>query len=76
MMRLRSDLLPALQQAAAGDLKIDRLDFDSRTALGVVMAAGGYPADYESGDVITGLDKNLEDTKVFHAGTKIHDEAV
>ena len=76
LMRLQSDLLPALQQAAAGDLKIDSLDFDSRTALGVVMAAGGYPAHYESGDVITGLDKNLEDTKVFHAGTKIHDAAV
>ena len=76
LMRLQSDLLPALQQAAAGDLKIDSLDFDSRTALGVVMTAGGYPAHYESGDVITGLDKNLEDTKVFHAGTKIHDAAV
>lgn len=76
MMRLQSDLLPALQQAAAGKLQTDSLRFDSRVALGVVMAAGGYPADYESGDVITGLDKNLEDTKVFHAGTKLQDEAV
>ena len=76
MMRLQSDLLPALQQAAAGKLEIDSLRFDTRVALGVVMAAGGYPADYESGDVITGLDKNLEDTKVFHAGTKRQDEAV
>ena len=69
MMRLQSDLLPALQQAAAGKLETDSLRFDSRVALGVVMAAGGYPADYESGDAITGLDKELEDTKVFHAGT-------
>jgi len=76
MMRLQSDLLPALQQAAAGKLETDSLRFDSRVALGVVMAAGGYPADYESGDAITGLDKELEDTKVFHAGTKLQDEAV
>ena len=77
LMRLQSDLLPALQQAAAGKLEIDALNFDSRVALGVVMAAGGYPASYDSGDEITGLDKNLEDTKVFHAGTQIvNDEVV
>lgn len=76
MMRLRSDLLPALQQAASGELMIEALNFDPRLALGVVMAAGGYPAAYDSGETITGLDKNLEDTKVFHAGTKIQDEQV
>ena len=76
MMRLQSDLLPALQQAAAGKLETDSLSFDSRVALGVVMAAGGYPANYETGNAITGLDKELEDTKVFHAGTKLQDEAV
>ena len=76
MMRLRSDLLPALQQAAAGALQTDSLAFDPRTALGVVMAAGGYPSSYETGDLITGLDKNLEDTKVFHAGTRKENDAV
>lgn len=76
MMRLQSDLLPALQQAAAGNLELDALDFDSRMALGVVMAAGGYPQSYENGDAISGLDKNLEDTKVFHAGTKCEGDAV
>ena len=76
MMRLRSDLLPALQQAAAGSLQTDSLAFDPRTALGVVMAAGGYPSSYETGDPITGLDKNLEDTKVFHAGTRQENDAV
>ena len=76
MMRLRSDLLPALQQAAAGSLQTDSLAFDPRTALGVVMAAGGYPSSYETGDPITGLDKNLEDTKVFHAGTRKENDAV
>ena len=76
MMRLRSDLLPALQQAAAGALQTDSLAFDPRTALGVVMAAGGYPSTYETGDPITGLGKNLEDTKVFHAGTRKENDAV
>ncbi len=76
MMRLRSDLLPALQQAAAGSLQTNSLAFDPRIALGVVMAAGGYPSIYETGDPITGLDKNLEDTKVFHAGTRKENDAV
>ena len=76
MMRLRSDLLPALQQAAAGSLQTDSLAFDPRTALGVVMAAGGYPSSYGTGDPITGLDKNLEDTKVFHAGTRKENDTV
>ena len=40
------------------------------------MAAGGYPSSYETGDPITGLDKNLEDTKVFHAGTRKENDAV
>ena len=69
MMRLQATLLPALQQAAQGQLDTDKLIFDSRVALGVVMAAGGYPSDYAQGDKISGLDKDLEDTKVFHAGT-------
>jgi phosphoribosylamine--glycine ligase len=70
MMRLQSDLLLACQAAVAGKLDDVQLQFDPRVALGVVMAAGGYPGSYESGDVITGLDKELADTKVFHAGTR------
>ncbi len=70
MMRLQSDLLQACQAAVAGTLTDVQLQFDPRVALGVVMAAGGYPEQYESGNVITGLDKNLADTKVFHAGTR------
>jgi len=70
MMRLQSDLLDACQAAVAGTLADLQLQFDPRVALGVVMAAGGYPGQYEGGDVITGLDKNLADTKVFHAGTR------
>ena len=73
MMRLQSDLLAACQAAVDGTLADVQLDFDSRTALGVVMAAGGYPQSYDKGDVISGLEKELLDTKVFHAGTALAD---
>lgn len=76
MMRLRADLLPCLKSAVAGTLTDAPLDFDPRMALGVVMAAGGYPGEYAGGDEITGLDKDLLDTKVFHAGTKASDGKV
>jgi phosphoribosylamine--glycine ligase len=71
MMRLQSDLLEACQTALSGGLADYQLRFDDRTALGVVMAAGGYPGSYDKGDVISGLDKDLVDTKVFHAGTAL-----
>lgn len=76
MMRLKSDLLAVCQQALAGELAGVELEFDERIALGVVMAAGGYPQDYAKGDVISGLDKELVDTKVFHAGTRLVDGEV
>jgi phosphoribosylamine--glycine ligase len=76
MMRLRADLLQCLMSAVAGTLTDAVLDFDPRMALGVVMAAGGYPGDYAGGDEITGLDKDLLDTKVFHAGTRDADGKV
>ena len=71
MMRLQSDLLQACQAAVAGRLAESQLHFDPRVALGVVMAAGGYPQQYDRGDVISGLDKELADTKIFHAGTRM-----
>lgn len=71
MMRLQSDLLAVCQAALAGDLENLTLDFDDRTALGVVMAAGGYPVSYDKGDVIGGLDDEIPGTKVFHAGTSL-----
>ena len=73
MMRLQSDLLEICHRAIAGELQGLQLQFDPRVALGVVVAAGGYPEGYNKGDVITGLDKELADTKVFHAGTAIDD---
>ena len=69
MMRLKTDLLDLLN--AALDKKLDKMttEWDSRTALGVVLAAGGYPDAYKKGDIISGLSDETEDTKIFHAGT-------
>ncbi len=78
LMRLRSDLVALCNRALDGDLAGVRLEWDQRAALGVVMAAGGYPGSYGKGDVITGLDAvGGDDVKVFHAGTRIaHGEIV
>ena len=70
LMRLRSDLAMLCQRALAGDLAGIELEWDPRPALGVVVAAGGYPLDYKKGDVITGLGDEIPDAKVFHAGTR------
>jgi phosphoribosylamine--glycine ligase len=75
MMRLKSDLSELC--LAALDKKLDQVkaDWDTRAALGVVLAAGGYPEDYNKGDVIDGLDQvNAPDLKVFHAGTALNDQ--
>lgn len=73
MMRLQSDLVELVQ--ASFDKRLDQIDakFDSRAAVGVVLAAGGYPASYAKGDVISGIAKATNDAKVFHAGTKVVD---
>lgn len=69
MMRLKSDFLTLVEHAIAGAL--DRIDaeWDRRAALGVVMAAGGYPDSPLKGDEITGLPVSSADARVFHAGT-------
>ena len=69
MMRLKSDLVELCN--AALDKKLDQtsIEWDSQAALGVVLAAGGYPADYAKGDVISGIPAATADAKVFHAGT-------
>jgi phosphoribosylamine--glycine ligase len=69
MLRMRSDLLTLCRAALDGSLGAQRAEWDPRVALGVVMAAGGYPQDYAKGDVIHGLEMQATDTKVFHAGT-------
>ena len=74
MMRLKSDLVELCQQAIEGKLNQAPIDFDERAAVGVVMAAGGYPESYNKGDVIHGLPEQAsENQKVFHAGTKMDD---
>ena len=76
MMRLKSDLTVIMEHAVNGTLdKIDA-EWDRRTALGVVMAAAGYPGDPRKGDVIEGLPKPTDDVHVFHAGTAMQGEKV
>ena len=70
MMRLKSDLYDVMMAATSGSLDQVELQWDRRTALGVVMAAAGYPMDPRKGDVISGLPKEAEDAMVFHAGTR------
>jgi phosphoribosylamine--glycine ligase len=71
LMRLKSDLVDLCGKALAGELAGVTLEWDERAALGVVMAAGGYPESYRKGDVIEGLERvNGRDCKVFHAGTR------
>jgi phosphoribosylamine--glycine ligase len=69
MMRLKSDLYDVMMAATSGGLDQVDLEWDRRTALGVVMAAAGYPLNPRQGDAITGLPKPEEDAMVFHAGT-------
>ena len=70
MARLKSDLVDICLSALEGNLAERKATWDTRAALGVVMAAGGYPASYEKGKVITGLESADSNTqKVFHAGT-------
>ena len=77
LMRLQSDLAELCLAAVNG--KLDQVDakWDPRPALGVVMAAGGYPGSYSKGQIISGLDiANQGETRVFHAGTQLRDGQV
>jgi phosphoribosylamine--glycine ligase len=78
MMRLRSDLAALCLAALDGKLDEATVEWDPRVALGVVLAAGGYPGSYEKGKPISGLEQfeGREDVKVFHAGTADADGAV
>ena len=73
MMRLKSDLFEVLMHATDGTLDQVELQWDRRVALGVVMAAAGYPQDPRKGDAIQGLPAEREDALVFHAGTTLKD---
>ena len=73
LMRLKSDLVDVLLHATDGTLDKVELDWDRRFALGVVLAAAGYPANPRKGDAVAGLPVDTDDAVVFHAGTAIDD---
>ena len=72
-MRLKSDLVDVMNAAVDGKLDQLELQWDRRTALGVVMAAYGYPENPRKGDAITGIAPEADDAMVFHAGTQLQD---
>ena len=76
MMRLKSDLADLIDHAIDGTLDTVDAQWDSRVALGVVLAAGGYPDNPKKGDIIHGLPAAGEDAYVFHAGTALNGENV
>ncbi|MCA7085243.1 phosphoribosylamine--glycine ligase [Cupriavidus sp. DB3] len=73
MARLKTDLFDVMEHAVNGRLDAVELDWDRRTALGVVMAAHGYPDAPRKGDLITGIPAETDDSVTFHAGTTLAD---
>ena len=69
MSRIKSGFAQTLAAAAAGDITKGGIEYDTRSALGVVLAARGYPEHPEKGAVITGLTEETDDAVIFHAGT-------
>ena len=76
MARLKTDLVSVMEHAVAGTLNDIELDWDRRTALGVVMAASGYPDAPRKNDVITGIPEETEDSMTFHAGTTLENKTL
>jgi phosphoribosylamine--glycine ligase len=76
MARLKTDLVSVMEHAVAGTLDEIELDWDRRTALGVVMAASGYPDAPRKNDVITGIPEETEHSITFHAGTSLDNKAL
>ena len=74
MLRMQSDLVAHCLAALEGKLDSETTQWDPRASLGVVLAAGGYPADYAKGDVIFLPDNDGTDRKIFHAGTQLNSE--
>ncbi|WP_316148741.1 phosphoribosylamine--glycine ligase [Cupriavidus sp. BIC8F] len=73
LARLKTDLVDVMEHAVNGKLDSIELDWDRRTALGVVMAAYGYPDSPRKGDAITGIPAETDDSVTFHAGTTLKD---
>lgn len=76
MLRLRSDLIAHCQAALRGELDAERARWEPQPALGVVIAAPGYPGEYQTGGVIHGLEHDTAAGKIFHAGTALTDGKV
>ncbi|MEP1215348.1 MAG: phosphoribosylamine--glycine ligase [Marinobacter sp.] len=77
MLRMKSDLVELCGAAIDGKLDLCSSDWDDRPAVGIVLAAGGYPGSYNKGDVIAGLpEREADGEKVFHAGTRLNGEQV
>ncbi|HEU4853444.1 MAG TPA: phosphoribosylamine--glycine ligase [Telluria sp.] len=73
MARLKSDLVTVMEHAVNGTLESVELDWDRRTAVGVVLAAAGYPDSPKKGDVIEGIPAETSECVTFHAGTAVED---
>ena len=76
MPRIKTDLVDLMDATASGTLSEVELEIDNKTASAVVMVAGGYPDAYEKGDAISGLESEVGNTIIFHAGTKQSGENV
>ena len=76
MLRPKSDLLALVEHGIEGTLDRAAADWDIRPALGVVLAAGGYPEEPRKGDAISGIPKPADDCHVFHAGTALEGKRV
>jgi phosphoribosylamine--glycine ligase len=76
LLRLKSDLVELIERALAGHLDRAEADWDRRAALGVVLAAHGYPEEPRKGERIDGLPKPADDCRVFHAGTRLEGKSV
>jgi phosphoribosylamine---glycine ligase len=76
MMRLKSDLFALVEHGVNGTLDRIEAQWDRRMALGVVLAAAGYPGEPRKGDEISGIPRDSDDVHVFHAGTRKEDERI
>jgi phosphoribosylamine--glycine ligase len=76
MLRMKSDLLELIERALEGTLDQVEAQWDRRAALGVVVAAHGYPEEPRKGDAISGLPKPAPDCRVFHAGTRLEGKSI
>ncbi len=78
MLRLKSDLIEMIQTCFSGSISDYKVEWDRRSAMGIVMSSSGYPESYETGKKISGLDSfsYKDNTKVFHSGTRLENNDI